>query len=230
MSERVLVVEDERPIREGLLDRLGREGFTAEGAADGEAGLAALTRERFDMVILDLMLPGIAGEEVLTRMRERGDLTPVLILSARGQELDRVLLLTLGADDYVVKPFGVTELVARIRAILRRISPRGSREPISFGDVTVDLDAYRIIRSGEAHPITTTERGMLILLWERRGRAVSRDDFLREVWGYGRVPETRTVDFHIVRLRKKIEASPDEPRYLQTVRGAGYMLDVEGTS
>jgi DNA-binding response OmpR family regulator len=222
-------VEDERPIREGLLDRFEREGFAATGARDGEEATAALAREKFDLVVLDLMLPGMDGEEVLSRMRERGDRTPVLVLSARGQELDRVLLFTLGADDYVVKPFSVRELVLRVKAILRRTSPRAADGPIVFGDVSVDLEGYRVTHGDAVHPLTATERGMLVLLWQRRGRAVPREDFLTEVWGYGSIPETRTVDFHVVRLRKKIEADPESPRHLVTVRGVGYRLDVGGT-
>jgi two-component system response regulator RegX3 len=228
VSSRILVVEDERPIREGLLDRFGREGFSVTGARDGEEATAALARDAFDLVVLDLMLPGMDGEEVLQRMRDQGDRTPVLVLSARGQEIDRVLLFTLGADDYVVKPFSVRELVLRVKAILRRASPGTVDGGIAFGDVTVDLEGYRVTRGADTHPLTATERGMLVLLWRRRGRAVPREDFLKEVWGYASVPETRTVDFHVVRLRKKIEADPESPRHLVTVRGVGYRLDVGG--
>lgn len=225
MKTRVLVVEDEAPIREGLLDRLRREGFDGRGAEDGESAVTTLTTETFDLVILDLMLPGISGEDVLIDMRRRSDLTPVLVLSARGQEVDRVLLLTLGADDYVVKPFSVRELIARIRAILRRTSGRSGTETARFADVTLDFDGFRIIKGDTVHPITATERGMLELLWSRRGRLVSRDEFLGRVWGYERMPETRTVDFHVVRLRRKIEDRPEQPKHLKTVRGRGYLLD-----
>jgi DNA-binding response OmpR family regulator len=160
-------------------------------------------------------------------MRERGDRTPVLVLSAKGQEPDRVLLLTLGADDYVVKPFSVRELVARVRAILRRTGPAAATERIAFGDVVVDPESFRIVKGDEVHAMTATERGMLMLLWRRRGAVVSRDEFLREVWGYGRIPETRTVDFHVVRLRRKVEDDPERPRWLKTVRGVGYLLERE---
>ncbi len=228
MKHRLLVVEDEGPIREGLVDRFRREGFEATGVETGEAGMEALAGARFDLVILDLMLPGLSGEEALTALRERGDRTPVLVLSARGRELDRVLLLTLGADDYVVKPFSVRELVARARAILRRTAPRLPGPQIRLGGARIDLEAYRIEKDGRSHPLTATERGMLALLWRHRGRPVSRERFLREVWGYERIPETRTVDFHVARLRKKIEDEPERPRYLRTVRGAGYLLDPEG--
>jgi len=226
VSERVLIVEDEAPIREGLADRFGREGFAVVAVADGESAAAALAEGGFDLVLLDLMLPEMSGEEVLVGMRQAGDRTPVLVVSARGREPDRVLLLTLGADDYVVKPFSVRELVARARAILRRTSPE-TTDRIEFGDVRIEPDAFRIVKGERVHPITATERGMLLLLWSRRGRAVPREDFLREVWGYGRIPETRTVDFHIVRLRRKIEDDPDRPRYLRTVRAVGYRLDPE---
>jgi two-component system response regulator VicR len=228
MTERVLIVEDEASIRDGLADRFGREGFDVTAVATGEAAVAALEEDPFGLVLLDLMLPEMSGEEVLVGMRERGDRTPVIVVSARGREPDRVLLLTLGADDYVVKPFSVRELVARARAILRRAAPPDAAERIRFGDVTVEPAAFLLRKGSTAHPITATERGMLLLLWRRRGQAVPRTDFLREVWGYGRIPETRTVDFHIVRLRKKLEDDPDRPRYLVTVRGVGYRLDVEG--
>ena len=224
MKRSILVVEDEAPIREGLLDRLDREGFAAEGAETGEEALDAARDGSFDLIVLDLMLPGLSGEEFLTEIRRRDDRTPVLVLSAKAQEADRVLLLTLGADDYVVKPFSVRELVARIRAVLRRTLPVPEESVVRFGDVTLDLDGFRVVRGNEVHPITAFERGMLTLLWRRRGRVVPRQDFLKEVWGYERVPETRTVDFHMVRLRRKIEADPDAPRYLRTVRGVGYVL------
>jgi DNA-binding response OmpR family regulator len=227
MSHRLLLVEDESPIREGLVDRFKREGFVVGSAPDGETALEALGAGSHDLVVLDLMLPGIAGEEVLVRMRERGDRTPVLVLSARGQEIDRVLLLTLGADDYVVKPFSPRELVARVRAIIRRASGTAG-ESVRIGDAVVDLPGFRILNGDDTHPITATERGMIELLLERRGRPVSRDEFLRRVWGYERIPDTRTVDFHIVRLRRKLEPDPARPRFLLTVRGAGYVLDPEG--
>jgi DNA-binding response OmpR family regulator len=227
VSHRLLLVEDETPIREGLADRFGREGFAVTATEDGESALEALAAGRHDLVVLDLMLPGLSGEEVLVKMRERGDRTPVLVLSARGQEIDRVLLLTLGADDYVVKPFSTRELVARMRAIIRRAEGTVA-ESLRIGDAVVDLPGFRILRGGEAQPITTTERGMLSLLLAHRGTPVSRDEFLRKVWGYDRIPDTRTVDFHIVRLRRKLEADPAHPRFLRTVRGAGYVLDLTG--
>jgi len=226
MTERVLIVEDEAPIRDGLFDRFGREGFDVVAVATGEAAVKALESDSFGLVLLDLMLPEMSGEEVLVGMRDRDDRTPVLVVSARGREPDRVLLLTLGADDYVVKPFSVRELVARARAILRRTAPPDVEGRIEFGDVTVEPAAFLLRKGSDQHPITATERGMLLMLWRRRGQAVPRADFLREVWGYGRIPATRTVDFHVVRLRKKIEDDPDRPRFLVTVRGVGYRLDV----
>ena len=228
MRNSVLVVEDEAPIREGLVDRFHREGFDARGAEDGEAGATALGERRGDLVVLDLMLPGISGEDLLVGMRERGDRTPVLVLSARGREPDRVLLLSLGADDYLAKPFSVRELVARVRAILRRTSGEPAPATARIGDAVVDLAGHTIARGGESWPITATERGMLSLLLRREGQVVGREEFLREVWGYDRIPETRTVDFHIVRLRRKIEHDPEHPVHLETVRGAGYRLSVAG--
>jgi DNA-binding response OmpR family regulator len=225
MTERILIVEDEEPIRRGIADRLRREGFEVAAVEDGESAGEHLGG--VDLVVLDLMLPGMTGEELLVRMRDGGDRTPVLVLSARGREPDRVLLLTLGADDYVVKPFSVRELIARIRAILRRTMPDADAR-IEFGDVVVTPAAFHLTKAGDSHAVTGTELGMLTLLWNRRGRTVPREDFLREVWGYGRIPETRTVDFHIVRLRRKIEDDPERPRYLKTVRGVGYLLDPEG--
>jgi DNA-binding response OmpR family regulator len=224
MSASILVVEDEAPIREGLVDRFGREGFLAAGAPDVAAAEGRLADSPCDLIVLDLMLPGVPGEELLRRLRDRGDRTPVLVLSARGREPDRVLLLALGADDYVVKPFSVRELVERVRAILRRAVPARAAGTFSVGDAVVDLSRYRIHRDGRDYPITATERGMLHLLVERNEAPVSREDFLRTVWGYDRVPETRTVDFHVVRLRRKLEPDPKRPRHLMTVHGAGYRL------
>jgi DNA-binding response OmpR family regulator len=224
---RILVVEDEVPIREGLLDRLGREGFEAAGAPDGETALRLAAEAPFDLVLLDLMLPGIEGVEVLDRLRRHGDETPVIVVSARAGEADRVLLLDRGADDYVVKPFSVRELVSRIRAVLRRRPAAAPPGPVAVGEARVDLDARRVTRGGEVFPLTATERGMLALLLRHRGYPVSREEFLREVWGYDRLPDTRTVDFHVVRLRRKIETDPENPRWLKTVRGAGFVLEPE---
>jgi two-component system response regulator RegX3 len=224
---RILVVEDEPPIREGLLDRLGREGYSVEGAADGETALTLAGKAPFDLVLLDLMLPGIDGEEVLRRLRSGGDDTPVIVVSARAGEADRVLLLDRGADDYVVKPFSVRELVSRIRAVLRRRPPPAPGGTVVVGGATVDLDARRVTRGREVFPLTATEGGMLALLLRRRGHPVSREEFLREVWGYDRLPDTRTVDFHVVRLRRKLEVDPADPRWLRTVRGAGWVIEAE---
>jgi two-component system phosphate regulon response regulator PhoB len=173
------------------------------------------------------MLPGIEGVEVLDRLRRHGDETPVIVVSARAGEADRVLLLDRGADDYVVKPFSVRELVSRIRAVLRRRPAAAPPGPVAVGEARVDLDARRVTRGGEVFPLTATERGMLALLLRHRGYPVSREEFLREVWGYDRLPDTRTVDFHVVRLRRKIETDPENPRWLKTVRGAGFVLEPE---
>ncbi|MDX1632972.1 MAG: response regulator transcription factor [Thermoanaerobaculia bacterium] len=220
---RILVVEDDPAILRGLADNLEDEGYEVIRATDGEEALEAILGREPDLVILDLMLPKRNGYDVCRRAREEGFKEPILILTARGEEGDRVLGLDLGADDYVTKPFSIRELLARIRALLRRARPsRTLPERIEFDDVEVDFVSYEARRNGEKVSLTPKEFGLLRHLVARPGEVVSREELLDEVWGYDAYPTTRTVDNHVASLRSKLEPDADEPRHLLTVHGVGY--------
>jgi DNA-binding response OmpR family regulator len=222
---RVLIVEDDPAILRGLKDNLLAESYEVLTAADGEAGFRLIHEQRPDLVILDLMLPRMSGYEVCRRLREEGDRTPLLMLTARGEEADRVLGLELGADDYVTKPFSVRELLARVKALLRRANPpKPLPEELCFDDVVVDFRRYEVRKGGERIEMTRKEFGVLQYLASRPGEVVRRDELLEEVWDYKNYPTTRTVDNHVLSLRAKLEAEPAEPRYLITVHGVGYKL------
>ena len=232
MTDRVLLVEDDPVLRRAVQDTLRAEDLDVDVAVDGREARALLGEQegRYACVILDIMLPGPSGLEVLRSLRERDPHTPVLLLSARGEEHDKVVGLELGADDYVAKPFGKRELVARVHALLRRrraTAPDGDAPGGRFqlGDIAVDLDAFVVTVAGDDHPLSRTEAGMLALLWQRRGTAVSRDEFLRQVWEDHRAVGNRTVDTHMLNLRAKLESDPRAPRHLKTVHGVGYRLD-----
>ncbi len=222
---RVLVVEDDPAILRGLVDNLRFDSHEVLSATDGEAGYRLLREKNPDLVILDLMLPKLSGYELCRRVREEGLSTPILMLTARGEEGDRVLGLDLGADDYVTKPFSVRELLARVRALLRRAHPsRALPDELRFEDVRVDFRRYEA-RKGHTHlEMTRKEFGVLRSLAARSGEVVSRDELLNEVWGYEKYPTTRTVDNHIASLRAKLEKDPSQPTRLLTVHGVGYKL------
>lgn len=222
-KERILVVEDEEAILMLLEDQLTIEGYDVTTARDGEAGLAMATDGEFDIVVLDVMLPRKDGFEVCREVRGAGVTTPILMLTAKSQEIDKVVGLELGADDYVTKPFSSRELVARIRAVLRRA--KGSAEPVEqcrFGDVLVDFRKFETTRNGSAVDLTAREYALLKFLVEHRDRAVSRFDILDAVWGDDADVFPRTVDTHVANLRKKIERDPSSPRHIVGVRGVGY--------
>lgn len=221
----ILIVEDEVDLAFGLQNNLEIEGYRVEVAADGNIALDVLAERRFDLVVLDLMMPGIDGLRVLRTMRDRGDSTLVLILTARGQEEDKVRGLKLGADDYVTKPFGVLELLARIEALLRRTT-NGSetRAAISFGTIEIDPATREVRRSGVPISLSPKEFDLLWALSSVDGAVCSRQDLMEEVWGYQATVLSRTVDTHIAELRRKLEENPAEPEYLLTVRKAGYRL------
>jgi DNA-binding response OmpR family regulator len=220
---RVLIVEDDRAILRGLKDNLVAESYEVLTAADGEAGLRLVHEQKPDLVILDLMLPRMSGYEVCRRLRDEGNTTPILMLTARGEEADRVLGLDLGADDYVTKPFSVRELLARVRAIVRRAHPpRPLPDELSFDDVVVDFRRYEARKGGQRIEMTRKEFGVLQYLAARSGEVVRRDELLEEVWEYKNYPTTRTVDNHVLSLRAKLEQKPTEPRHLITVHGVGY--------
>ena len=220
---RVLIVEDDPAILRGLKDNLLIESYEVLTASDGEAGYRLIREQKPDLVILDLMLPGMSGYEVCRRLRQEGNPTPILMLSARGEEADRVLGLDLGADDYVTKPFSVRELLARVRAIVRRLNPpKALPDELRFDDVVVDFRRYEARRGEQRVEMTRKEFGVLQYLAARSGEVVRRDELLEEVWDYQNYPTTRTVDNHVLSLRAKIEGRPAEPRHLITVHGVGY--------
>ena len=223
---RVLIVEDNHDLAFGLRNNLEIEGYAVDVAPDGPAGLAAVRRVRPDLVVLDLMLPGMDGYRVLRQLREDGLMMPVLILTARGEETDKVLGFRLGADDYVTKPFGVLELLARVEALLRRSRPSAaSAHPLQrFGDVEVEVSTRSVRRAGRLVALTPMEFDLLIALLRREGAVESRLELLSEVWGHASDVLTRTIDTHIGELRRKLEGDPSTPRHILTVRKAGYRL------
>jgi DNA-binding response OmpR family regulator len=223
-TPRVLVVEDEQALAEGLRDALRWQGYECDVATDGKAGLEAATKGRYDVLVLDVMLPEVSGFDVIRRMREGGVSTPTILLTARGAEGDRVRGLELGADDYVTKPFALAELLARVGAQLRRARmDRGDGESFEGAGVRFDLGRLTATRRGEEIPLTPREGEIVRHLRAHRGNVVSREQFLLKVWGYrSAAVETRTVDNTLAALRKKIEDDPAEPRLILTVRGAGY--------
>lgn len=226
---RVLVVEDNASLATGLRRSLEAAGFEAKIAPDAEVAREAVGDFDPDLVVLDLMLPGIDGFELLRDLRAAGSELPVLILSARGEEIDKVQGFRLGADDYVVKPVGVLELIARVEAILKRAGAAsaarsGSGEPIRFGDVTVDPERRTVEKAGSAVELAPREFDLLLCLLSRDGAAVDRETLLTEVWDYKRPVPTRTIDTHVANLRAKLEDDPSRPRHILTVRKVGYRL------
>ena len=223
---RLLVVEDEAHLAQGIKFNLEIEGYEVDVAVDGKKGLERARDAPPDLVILDLMLPGMDGFRVLRSLREDGLRMPVLILTARGEEADKVRGLRLGADDYVTKPFGVLELLARVEALLRRTAAasRPGTEVRGFGDVEVDAAARTVRRAGQEVALAPKELDLLLALLRRGGAAASRHELMREVWGYPASIHSRTVDTHVAELRRKLEPNPSEPRHILTVRKTGYRL------
>lgn len=225
---RVLVVEDNADLAYGLQNNLEIDGYEVELAENGELGLSKAREWEPNLIILDLMLPDLDGYRVLQRLRSEGNLTPVLILTARGEESDKVLGFRLGADDYVTKPFGVMELLARVEAILRRAGPVSAGdesdpgEMEEFGSVVVDPRSRIVMRNGEEVPLTPKELDLLLALIRRRGAVAGRLDLLAEVWGHRAAVVSRTVDTHISELRRKLEDEPSAPKHILTVHKAGY--------
>jgi DNA-binding response OmpR family regulator len=223
---RLLIVEDEEAMVAGLEYALAKEGFEVAVARDGDAAAERLASGGFDLVILDLMLPKRSGFDVLRGLRSRDPATPVILLTARGQEADKVRGFDLGADDYVTKPFGLAELVARIRARLRGAPGARVPERVEIGGAAVDFKGLTVTRAGAIEALSVREADMLRLLLRNAGQTVPRRRFLTEVWGHGRAPTTRTVDQHVVKLRQKVEADPSRPRHILTVFGEGYRLEL----
>jgi DNA-binding response OmpR family regulator len=220
---RILVIEDDVAILRGLKDNLMAESYEVRTAEDGAEGYRLAREQDPDLIILDLMLPTLSGYEICRKLRDEGDSVLILMLTARGEEADRILGLDMGADDYVTKPFSVRELKARVRALLRRSEAQGAPpDTLSFGDVVVDFPQYDAHKGGNPVEMTPKEFGVLRYLATRAGEVVSRYELLEKVWGYGKFPSTRTVDNHLAALRAKLENDPAEPRYLQTVHRVGY--------
>ena len=223
-SARILLVEDEPGLQLALSDRLVAEGYRVETAADGNVAVQRATGEPFDLNLLDVMLPGRDGFEVAKAVRQHGVQTPILMLTARGQVVDRVVGLKLGADDYLTKPFETIELLARLEALLRRapLTPGVTLERYQFGDVLVDARKAEVTRGGAPVDLSAKEFHLLRYFIEHRGATISREELLTEVWGYHATPSTRTVDVHIAWLRQKLEPNPRVPQYVLTVHGMGY--------
>ena len=225
---RILVVEDEAAIANFVRQGLTEAGHAVDVAWNGRHGLDYALAADYDVLILDIMLPGMSGLEILKKLRDAGRTTPVLVLTARGEEPDRVLGLELGADDYLTKPFSVRELLARIRSLLRRAGEapgRPSPARFRFGDIEVDFKRQKATRGGRDLDLSAREFRILSYFIEHRGEMLSREQLLNDIWGYEVFPTTRTVDNHIARLRKKVELVPDEPRHVITVHGIGYRFE-----
>jgi len=220
---KILIVEDEPNMVAGLRDNFEFEGYQVVSAPDGVAGLERALSESPDLVILDVMMPRMSGLDVCKQLKAKKPGIPIIMLTARGQEVDKVVGLELGADDYVTKPFSIRELLARVKAVLRRAgtAPKVA-EKFTFGEVEVNLRSCQVSRKGKAMDFSSKEFELLKFFLHHPGETLSRDRLLEEVWGYEHFPTTRTVDAHIVRLRQKVEPKPEEPRFILTVHGTGY--------
>jgi DNA-binding response OmpR family regulator len=223
---RILIVEDEQQMRLGLKDNLEFEGYQVSEAADGEEGIRSILENEYDLILLDVMMPKKSGYDVCREARKAGINTPILMLTARGEEIDKVLGLELGADDYITKPYSLRELLARIKAVLRRSGRRKDQSGgIILGKLSINFSSYQAVSEGQDIMMSHKEFEILKYLWAHRGETVSRENLLENIWGYGNTT-TRTVDNFIVKLRQKIESDPASPKYLITVHGIGYKLIV----
>jgi two-component system alkaline phosphatase synthesis response regulator PhoP len=222
---RLLLVEDEPGLVMTLTDRLMAEGYEVESVTDAVTGLDAAAAGGFDAILLDVMLPGGNGLDICRTLRQRGIHTPILMLTAKGQVVDRVVGLKLGADDYLVKPFEMAELLARVEALLRRSGTTAATpvgDAFRFGDIAIDFRRAEVSKGGQMLDLSAREFKLLRYFVEHRGAALSRDELLNEVWGYNAMPSTRTVDVHVAWLRQKLEDNPRHPQYIITVHGLGY--------
>lgn len=227
-SPKILIVEDNQDLAFGLRTNLEVQGYEVVLAEDGPAGLKSASADSPSLIILDLMLPKLGGIEVLKKLRSSGSTVPVLILTAKGNEVDKVLGLRLGADDYVTKPFGLMELMARVEALLRRTRPPAEVAAANyrFGVVEVRTESQEVLKNGQAVVLTPKEYGLLLALLQREGAVASRIELMGEVWGHSSAVISRTVDTHIAELRRKLESDPARPQHIITVRKSGYRLDV----
>lgn len=223
----ILIIEDEPAMQLGLRDNLELESYTVDIAGDGETGLAKIKTGAYDLVLLDVMLPKLSGFDVCKSARAAGVRTPIILLTAKGEEIDKVVGLELGADDYITKPFSVRELLARVKALLRRSQPADSgneKAIVSIGRLSVDFNSYQTLENGVEIRLSHKEFEILSYLHKNRNQVVSRNDLLENVWGYEAQLTTRTVDNFIARLRQKVETIPDQPKIILTVHGSGYKM------
>jgi DNA-binding response OmpR family regulator len=233
-KQRLLIVEDDTRIREGLVDLLESEGYLVTAAGDGRQAENLLAAEGFDLAILDIMMPGKSGYDLCRDIRAGGSQIPIIMLTAKGEEIDKVVGLKLGADDYITKPFGVHELLARVDAVLRRSRPsppadraeKNVKEPFSFGEARIYPDHYRLEINDVMVDLSAKELDLILFFHANAGRVVSRDEALDAVWGVNYFGTTRTLDQHVARVRKKIEKDPAQPRFLTTVHGVGYRYEI----
>jgi len=227
MKKKILVIEDEKPILRGLMDNLKEEGFDVVGESIGKNGLNTALREKIDLILLDLMLPDMNGLDICKEIKKKKIAIPIIMVTAKSKESDKILGLELGADDYITKPFSINEVLARIRAVLRRvvIHDKAKKEKLasfSFGDIKIDFVKLEAIRGKKKLKLSKREYEVLEYLIKRKGEVVTRNDLLDVVWGYESFPTTRTVDNFIARIRKQIEKKPARPEFLLSIRGAGY--------
>ncbi len=218
----VAIIEDDESVRRSLELNFELEGYDVVSAGDGEAGLELIEQHKPDLIILDVMMPKKDGLQTCKELRNAGISTPLILLTARSAEVDKVLGLELGADDYLAKPFGMRELVARVKALLRRTSNTAEVDKIQFDDIVIDFKAYKAERNAQPLELSAREYRLLRYLVAKNGSVVTRDELLDEVWGYNSYPSTRTVDNHIARLRQKVESNANVPKHIVTVHGVGY--------
>ena len=224
MKEKILIIEDQEDLVKGLILNLEDEGYEVDYALDGKEGLGKALKEKPDLILLDIMLPGMNGLEICKELRQNKMDIPIVMLTAKGDEIDKVIGLEIGADDYISKPFSIRELLARVKAHLRRENRGGESvaEVVQLETLKIDFGQFKIIRKGKEISLTSLEVDVLRYLIGHDGKVVSRDDLLDKIWGYEKYPTTRTIDNHILKLRKKIETDPNHPRHILTVYGGGY--------
>ncbi|MCK9424566.1 MAG: response regulator transcription factor [Ignavibacteriaceae bacterium] len=226
---KILIVEDEPDMRLGLKDNLEFDGYEVDSAGNGKEGYEKITNNNYDLVLMDVMMPEMSGFEVCKQIRKDGIKVPIILLTAKGEEIDKVRGLELGADDYITKPFSLRELLARVKAVLRRAPEHNAQvekknSKIQIGLLTIDFSTYIAVSKNKPVQMSHKEFELLHYLWDKRNTVVTRDDLLNKIWGYEESPTTRTVDNFIVRLRQKIEKDPERPHFIITVHGIGYKL------